>query len=744
MRTTESQSSHVSTTRNGAVSNARIIITPVSRIFQTKGSPTGSQKKVKRTLPNPPPEEVGAGTGQGTFSGVGSVSRRRVCRTNTMARAKILQDIDRELELVERESSKLRKKQAELDEEEKEIDAKLRYLELGINRRKEALLKEREKRERAYLQGVAEDRDYMSDSEVSNIRETRLDGQHGLERPRTAPQPDYNQFLSPQTQAQPQYGSPSGLYTPYPYATPTPLTQAPTAYQPQALYHQHVSPYPSVPTIAYSQPTPANQHQHPAQLLLVQQKMRHSTLVDLEPKITSNYETVCSQPLLMSSPGVVESSYSGSPHLGLRLGLGLDDGVSLPMGSSVTGVSDSFYAELGERHAASRSYVLIEDLGELGHSGGVSGGFSLHEAHKEMQKSERLLRAGGEARRAAEAAAKDFVSSLPGSARLHGYGKVEEDPMEEPYELKLLKQQIKQEFRRGNDGLEHLSGLPHYHPHHHGTDSTNYRHFPKSEKYSIGRLTLEKQAAKQLPLSFLYQKQSQHKKPLLEPKVSKFSPIQEARDGESDYGAYLGSSAPSLVGVSSRARLIQDSVTFGLRKNIQEQQKFLGVRSALDDEVDKVYASSCGGGGGSRSRPSSVYGLDLSLKRDLSSSSLRAKAQDTEMLEAPSYAHLTPSGRTKPSSLPISQSRGRIPFVAQNSEEESPLSPVGQPMGMARASAGPLPPISADTREQFGSSHSLPEVQQHMREESRSRGYDRDIAFIMDDFQHAMSDSEGK
>ncbi|KAK7834856.1 hypothetical protein U0070_022827 [Myodes glareolus] len=63
-------------------------------------------------------------------------------------------------------------------------------------------------------------------------------------------------------------------------------------------------------------------------------------------------------------------------------------------------------------------------------------------------------------------------------------------------------------------------------------------------------------------------------------------------------------------------------------------------------------------------------------------------------------------------------------------------------MGMARAAAGPLPPISADTRDQFGSSHSLPEVQQHMREESRTRGYDRDIAFIMDDFQHAMSDSE--
>lgn len=53
-------------------------------------------------------------------------ARRRLARSTTMARAKILQDIDKELDLVERESSKLRKKQAELDEEEKEIDAKLR------------------------------------------------------------------------------------------------------------------------------------------------------------------------------------------------------------------------------------------------------------------------------------------------------------------------------------------------------------------------------------------------------------------------------------------------------------------------------------------------------------------------------------------------------------------------------------------------------------------------------------------
>uniref|UniRef100_UPI00398EDB62 protein piccolo n=1 Tax=Pristiophorus japonicus TaxID=55135 RepID=UPI00398EDB62 len=716
--------------------------------YSTKGSqsttPVGTQKKVKRTLPNPPPEELGGSGSQATFPTVGSISRRRVCRTNTMARAKILQDIDRELELVERESSKLRKKQAELDEEEKEIDAKLRYLEMGINRRKEALLKEREKRERAYLQGVAEERDYMSDSEVSNIRETRMEGQRGLERPRTAPQPDYEQFLSPQTQPQPQYATTPSHYTQYQYS-PT-LTQAQTQYQQQspyqqqALYHQQVSPYQTqptyqaVPTITYQQQSPPPQAQptaypHPSQMMMIQQKPRQTTLVDLEPKITPSYEVIHNQPLLMASTSA-DSTYA-IPHLSskysnLDLRIGLDERGTLASSPMSSISAESYYADL--EHHAPRNYVLIDDIGELTKgSSSLTPGFNLHDIQKEVQKSERLLRAS-EARRTGDV--KDFIGPLQTSSRLHSYGKAAEDSMEDPYELKLLKQQIKQEFRRGTEGLEHLSGLPHYY---HGDSS--YRHFPKSEKYSIGRLTLEKQAAKQLPPSIIYQKQSKHKKQLLDPKLAKFLPIQEARDVEPDYTSYMGTTS-SVTGVTSRARFIQDDITYGLRKNIREQQKFVGptIRSALDEEIDKAYTS------GTRSRPSSVYGLDLSIKRDPSSTSLRIKGQENDPLDI-AYAHGTPA-RTKPSSLPISHSRGRIPIVAQNSEEESPLSPVGQPMGMARAAAGPLPPISADIREQFGSSHSLPEVQQHMREESRTRGYDRDIAFIMDDFQHAMSDSE--
>ncbi|GCB65484.1 hypothetical protein scyTo_0013463 [Scyliorhinus torazame] len=716
-----------------------------SAIGSQNTTPVGTQKKVKRTLPNPPPEEVGVTGSQATFSTVSSVSRRRVCRTNTMARAKILQDIDRELELVERESSKLRKKQAELDEEEKEIDAKLRYLEMGINRRKEALLKEREKRERAYLQGVAEERDYMSDSEVSNIRETRLDGQCGLARPRTAPQPDYDQFLSPQTQAQHQYATTPSHYTQYQYSTPQPAQaqtqfQQQSPYQEQALYQQ-VSPYQTQPTyqagptITYQQQPPPPQTQptaypHPSQMMLIQQKPRQTTLVDLEPKITTDYEVIHSQSLLMASTSA-DSTYA-VPHLSskysnLDLRIGLDERgtvASSPM-SSIS--AESYYADL--EHHAPRNYVLIDDIGELTKgTSSLTTGFNLHDLQKEVQKNERLLRAS-EARRTGDV--KDFIGPLQTSTRLHSYGKTDEETMEDPYELKLLKQQIKQEFRRGTDGLEHLSGLPQYY---HGDSS--YRHFPKSEKYSIGRLTLEKQAAKQLPASIIYQKQSKHKKQLLDPKLSKFLPIQEARDIDPDFPSYMGTTS-AVTAASSRARLIQDDITFSLRKNIRDQQKFLGptIRSTLDDEIDKAYTS------GTRCRPSSVYGLDLTIKRDPSNTPLRIKGQENDPLDI-AYAHSTPSVRTKPSSLPISHSRGRIPIVAQNSEEESPLSPVGQPMGMARAAAGPLPPISADTREQFGSSHSLPEVQQHMREESRTRGYDRDIAFIMDDFQHAMSDSE--
>ncbi|MEQ2220201.1 hypothetical protein ILYODFUR_002948, partial [Ilyodon furcidens] len=683
------------------------------------GTPTGTQKKVKRTLPNPPSEEESTTSGQTAYTT--NSARRRMCRNSNMARAKILQDIDRELDVVERESSKLRKRQAELDEEEKEIDAKLRYLEMGINRRKDALLKEREKRERAYLQSVAEDRDYMSDSEVSNIRETRSVREggedediedHGLERPRTAPHSELDDFVPPQTKH--EYGK----YSQYQY----PQSQyQQSIYQTPQSYQSH-SIYSSVPSL-----TTAQQQSYQQMLLLQQKAARQAAL--LAELDATKYDVISHQPDPTTSAylGVKYDKYGN--HLDLR---------ALEVGSiadsPMSAVSDSYYTEV--EHHTPRSYMLLEDAAELAKtSTGLSSSYSL--AERELAKAEKLLR-----RSAADLGSTDYLGS---TSRLHNFGKTpdEEDTMEDPYELKLLKQQLKHEFRRstgGTENLEQLAGLSqHYYTPSSGVSNYSQRHYPKSDKYSISRLTLEKQAAKQLPASVLYQK---HKPPPLDPKISKYSSIADSRGLETDYN-YLGSTSAS----PRSSRLLQDEITFGLRKNIAEQQKYLGstlganlagsLNLGQSLGLDSAYPS------GSRSRPSSrptsCYGLDLSIKRDISSSSLRLKGDGESSGDGVKYQ--TPSGRTKPTSLPIVQSgRGRIPIVAQNSEEESPLSPVGQPMGMARASAGPLPPISADSRDQFGSCMSLQDSQQqqHIREEpTRGRSY-----VLLDDLQGTMSDSE--
>lgn len=598
---------------------------------------------------------------------------------------------------------------------------------MGINRRKDMLLKEREKRERAYLQSVAEDRDYMSDSEVSNIRETRGSHgggddeeieDHGLERPRTAPQSDLDDFVPPQTKHDygkyPQYQYPQSQYQQ-------------SLYQSAQSYPSH-SMYSSVPSLTSSQ----QQSYH--QMLLLQQKAARQAALLSELDATK-YDVISRQPDPTSSAylGVKYDKYGN--HLDLRA---LEVG-SMPR-SPVSGVSDSYYTDVD--HHTPRSYMLLEDAAEMAKgSTGLSSSYSL--AERELAKAEKLLR-----RSAADLGSTDYLGS---TSRLHSFGKTpdEEDTMEEPYELKLLKQQLKQEFRRstcGTENLEQLTGLSqHYYPPSSSMSSYSQRHYPKSDKYSISRLTLEKQAAKQLPASMMYQK---HKTPLLDPKISsKYSSITDSRSLDTDYTSYLGSTSAS----PRSSRLLQDEITFGLRKNIAEQQKYLGstlganlagsLNLGQSLGLDSAYPS------GSRSRPASrptsCYGLDLSIKRDPSSSSLRLKG-DGESGDGPSYQ--TPSGRTKPTSLPIVQSgRGRIPIVAQNSEEESPLSPVGQPMGMARASAGPLPPISADSRDQFGSCLSLQESQQQqqqqlIREEpTRGRGY-----VLLDDLQGTMSDSEGK
>ncbi|KFQ90784.1 Protein bassoon, partial [Nipponia nippon] len=113
---------------------------PGTQVGGLQSSPLA--RKVKRTLPSPPPEEphVPLASPAAPQLYLSSLAPKA---TAPVTKASLLKELDRDLKLVEHEATKLRKKQAELDEEEKEIDAKLKYLELGITQRKESLLKER-------------------------------------------------------------------------------------------------------------------------------------------------------------------------------------------------------------------------------------------------------------------------------------------------------------------------------------------------------------------------------------------------------------------------------------------------------------------------------------------------------------------------------------------------------------------------------------------------------------------------
>ncbi len=83
---------------------------------------------------------------------------------------------------------------------------------------------------------------------------------------------------------------------------------------------------------------------------------------------------------------------------------------------------------------------------------------------------------------------------------------------------------------------------------------------------------------------------------------------------------------------------------------------------------------------------------------------------------------------------------GRPSMRTQNSEEESPLSPVGKPMGIGHGSV----PDPHDVRNQYGSSHSLPDVQDHhIRDMPKSHVYKPDDPYLADDMHCAVSDSEG-
>ncbi|XP_026126303.1 protein bassoon isoform X2 [Carassius auratus] len=213
-------------------------------------------RKVKRTLPSPPPEETQLPMVRPNLSHMLVSSLPSLKGGSRLAaKASLLKDLTHELKAVEQESTKLRKQQAELEEEEKEIDAKLRYLELGITQRKESLAKERDRRELAYLRCMGDSRDYMSDSELNNLRLTAavtpFESNGLMTRPSTAPLSQFTCELNTAAQF-----PPTSSFMSYQY--PQSLQTAPT---PQASTLQSTGfnqpPYPSVTQAqALPQPTP--------------------------------------------------------------------------------------------------------------------------------------------------------------------------------------------------------------------------------------------------------------------------------------------------------------------------------------------------------------------------------------------------------------------------------------------------------------------------------------------------------
>ncbi|XP_010215233.1 PREDICTED: protein bassoon-like [Tinamus guttatus] len=213
---------------------------PGSQMASLQSSPL--TRKVKRTLPSPPPEEAHVPLASQAHP---QIALKVVAGSAVQVpKASLLKDIDRDLKLVEHESTKLRKKQAELDEEEKEIDAKLKYLELGITQRKESLLKDRSGRDYPYLRCLGENRDYMSDSELNNLRLSSYDSGGLLARPGAAPPGHYADFAgAPYTSASSYGAYPTATvtssYEQYkaPEARPAGVTASPSAsYSSENLY----------------------------------------------------------------------------------------------------------------------------------------------------------------------------------------------------------------------------------------------------------------------------------------------------------------------------------------------------------------------------------------------------------------------------------------------------------------------------------------------------------------------------
>ncbi|KAJ6667704.1 hypothetical protein lerEdw1_016025 [Lerista edwardsae] len=716
-------------------------------------------RKVKRTLPSPPPEEAHLPLASQAHSQMympGLMQKGMGGQAIQVTKASLLKDIDRDLKLVEHESTKLRKKQAELDEEEKEIDAKLKYLELGITQRKESLLKDRNVnvRDYPYLRCLGENRDYMSDSELNNLRLSGYESGSLLTRPSTAPSNQFTDFASA------QYTSTSS-YTPYQYSSGPAPPPGPAAFQQTRFQPPHYAPgsngpaqegfqasqvpaYPSqttyqahsfTPSTGYQSELGLQSHQtfrppyqaqttypsqtplQPAQSALFQthadahatsQKPRQTTLADLEQKIPTNYEVI-SNPTVVICAATPEVTYSTttvtSSYDQYRApeGRPVDRGSAIPS-PSTSYSSDSLYTNLEQN--IPRNYVMIDDISEL----------TKENTAGEGQKGD-LQSQSGNGRHMKE---KSDLVDADISSRPCCYSKGEEESEEDMYDHHGPDHRGKG-YHRGTESNGRMSGSSgsYYY------GDSDYRHSSRPDKHGSS-MGVQKHSSKNLAPAVISSKRSKHRKQGMEQKISKFSPIEEAKDVESDLASYTVATSVSSSSVASRAKKLQDDITYGLKKNVYDQQKYYGMSSRdMMEEDDRAYS-------GGRSRSSGYVSEKLS-SREVSS---RSRSYERESMERP------PKGSSKPSSLSMSQSRGRPPMRTQTSEEESPISPLGKSMGVSRSSGGPLPQSAGDTCSQFCSSHSLPDVQEHIKDVPRTHSYKHEESYIMDDSHCVVSDSE--
>uniref|UniRef100_A0AAY4CF55 Zinc finger piccolo-type domain-containing protein n=1 Tax=Denticeps clupeoides TaxID=299321 RepID=A0AAY4CF55_9TELE len=655
-------------------------------------------RKVKRTLPSPPPDEtqlplVTPALPQMYVPSVPSM--KAGTRPGLISKANLLKDLTHELKAVEQESTKLRKQQAELEEEEKEIDAKLRYLELGITQRKETLVKERERREIAYLRCMGDTRDYMSDSELNNLRlaaaaVTAPLSQFSSELNTAAQYPSTSSFVSYQyPQSQP---APAPQATPFqtsgfnqpPYPTvsqaqalpqPTPLQthHPPPSFSTQS-FPQSQPPYPTEPVVlpqvqtghpGFQPPPSASTYQPQVDILTVHQRPRQTSLADLEHKLPTNYEVI-SNPTVVVTTTAQDTTYSQSS-------MAPSYGQLHSVDSPSTYASDSLYGSSNLEQNVPRNYVMIDDINELTKEGmGTTTDPHRNEGHG---------RYGG-----------DGVHTRGGSS----YSRPEDEREEDLYDHHHSRGKSTGGYHpRGSDLHGRVVGSSSM-----GGGSSYYY-----DDYKYSMMTsraAQRHSSKSLAPAVMSSKRSKHRKQGIEQKISKFSPIEEARDVEADLASYTMSTS-TTSGYGSRSRKLQDNFGYGLHKSVYDAQGYY-------EEDDRFYSHG-------RSR-STGYGMDKITSRD---TGYRSRSYERDYYDR---------------SYRSSYNRGRPTLRSQYSEEESPLSPMGKLMGVGRGSLG------ADPSNAYGSSHSLPDVQDHIKDLPRTHVYKPDDMYIIDDMHCAVSDSE--